>query len=58
MAKLPKQCDLLVSESLEDIRECFRLHAFTMSLLMGQYFDLVKQQRVMFESHMDPAKVV
>ena len=25
---------------------------------MGQYFDLVKQQKVLFESHMDPAKVV
>ena len=25
---------------------------------MGQYFDLVKQQKVMFESHMDPAKVI
>ena len=25
---------------------------------MGQYFDLVKQQRVMFEKNLDPAKIV
>ena len=42
LAKLPQRCDLLVSESQEDIRECFKLHAFTIVLLMGQYFDLVK----------------
>lgn len=35
LAKLPQQCDLLVSNSLDDVRSCFRLHAFTLSLLMG-----------------------
>ena len=58
LGKVSETCELLVSTSLEDVRDCFRLHAFTMSLLMGQYFDLVKQQRVMFEKNLDPAKIV
>lgn len=43
LAKFPQQCELLVSEEANDVRDCFSLHAFTLSLLMGQYFDLVKQ---------------
>lgn len=42
LAKLEGQSDLLASSDLEDVRECYTLHAFTMSLVMSQDFDLVK----------------
>lgn len=41
--KLESQSDLLVSNDLEDVRDSYTLHAFTMSLIMSQDFDLVKK---------------
>ena len=58
LQKLETQSDLLISNSLEDIRDSYTLHAFTMSLIMSQDFDLVKQQRTLFDKHMDASKVI
>lgn len=48
LAKVKRESQLLIDNSLDDVRASFCLHALTMNLLMGQYFDLVKQQKPLF----------